>query len=205
MPWEVEYTDEFGQWWQELSEGQQDAVAARVELLMEYGPNLPYPYSSDIRGSRHGVMRELRAQSGGRPLRVFYAFDPRRTLILLIGGDKTGNDRFYEEYVPVADSLYDEHLEELRKGGADRMSGRHPFSELTSDFTPERRRRIDEMKRELLAEMPLHELRSGPGADPAGHGEDAEGEPARSVQAVAAGRRVSCPACGPTSRRWAAS
>ena len=39
------------------------------------------------------------------------------------------------------------------------MSGRHPFSELTKDFTPERRRRIDEMKRELLVEMPLHELR----------------------------------------------
>ena len=117
MPWEVEYTDDFGQWWQELSEGQQDAVAVRVELLMEYGPNLPYPYSSDIKGSRHGVMRELRAQSGGRPIRVFYAFDPRRTSILLIGGDKTGNDRFYEEYVPVADNLYDEHLEELRKEG----------------------------------------------------------------------------------------
>ena len=117
MPWEVEYTDEFGQWWQELSEGQQDAVAARVELLMEHGPNLPYPYSSDIRSSRHGVMRELRVQRGGRPLRVFYAFDPRRTSILLIGGDKTGNDRFYDEYVPVADDLYDEHLEELRKEG----------------------------------------------------------------------------------------
>ncbi len=39
------------------------------------------------------------------------------------------------------------------------MSGRHPFSELTRDFTPERRHRIAEMKRELLAEMPLHELR----------------------------------------------
>ncbi len=117
MPWEVEYTDEFGQWWQKLLEGQQDAVAARVELLMEHGPNLPYPYSSDIRSSRHGGMRELRVQSGGKPIRVFYAFDPRRTSILLIGGDKTGNDRFYEEYVPVADGLYDEHLEELRKEG----------------------------------------------------------------------------------------
>ncbi len=117
MRWDVEYTDEFGQWWQGLSEGQQDAVAARVELLAEHGPNLPYPYSSDIRGSRHGVMRELRVQSGGRPIRVFYAFDPRRTSILLIGGDKTGNDRFYEEYVPVADDLYDEYLEELRREG----------------------------------------------------------------------------------------
>ena len=95
-------------------EGQQDA---RVELLVEYGLNLPYPHSTDIRGSQHGVMRELRVQSGGRPIRVFYPFDPWRMLILLIGGDKTGNDRFYEEYVPVADSLYDEHLEELRKEG----------------------------------------------------------------------------------------
>ena len=39
------------------------------------------------------------------------------------------------------------------------MSGHHPFRELTRDIAPERRRRIDEMKRELLAEMPLHELR----------------------------------------------
>ena len=54
-------------------------------------------------------------QSGCRPLRVFYAFDPRRTSMLLIGGDKTGNDRFYEEYAPVAEDLYDEPLEELRK------------------------------------------------------------------------------------------
>ena len=116
MPWEVEYTDEFGEWWHTLTENQQNAVAARVELLMEHGPCLPFPFSSDIRGSRHGVMRELRAQSRGRPIRVFYAFDPRRMAILLIGGDKTGNDRFYERYVPVADNLYDVHLEGTAKG-----------------------------------------------------------------------------------------
>ena len=46
MSWEVEYTDEFGQWWQGLSEGQQDAMTARVKLMMEHGPNPPYPYSS---------------------------------------------------------------------------------------------------------------------------------------------------------------
>ncbi len=117
MPWEVEYTNEFDQWWHELSEVQQDSVTMVVELLMIDGPNLQYPYSSDIRGSRHGGMRELRMQSRGRPLRIFYAFDPRRSSILLIGGDKTGNDRFYEEFVPVADRLFDEHLEELRKEG----------------------------------------------------------------------------------------
>ena len=117
MPWEVEYTNEFGEWWRGLSTAQQDAVVARVALLIEHGPNLPYPYSSDVKGSRHRHIRELRVQSGGRPLRVFYAFDPRRTSILLIGGDKTGRERFYEMYVPIADELYDAHLEELRKEG----------------------------------------------------------------------------------------
>ena len=60
-------------------------------------------------------MRELRIQHSGRAFRVLYAFDPRRCAILLIGGDKTGKNRFYEEYVPLADRLYDEHLKTLRK------------------------------------------------------------------------------------------
>ena len=117
MPWEAEYADEFREWWRGLSENQQDALAARVELLMKHGPNLPYSHSSGVKGSRHGHMRELRVQVGGRPIRVFYAFDPRRMAILLIGGDKTGCQRFYELYVPIADDLHDVHLEELRKEG----------------------------------------------------------------------------------------
>lgn len=117
MKWEVEYTNEFGLWWTGLSEGEQEDVTAIVELLVEQGPRLPFPYSSGIESSRHGHMRELRVQSGGKPIRVFYAFDPRRSAILLIGGDKTGDDRFYERYVSLADKLYDEHLEELRKEG----------------------------------------------------------------------------------------
>ena len=46
---------------------------------------------------------------------MFYAFDPRRAAILLIGGCKTGDKRFYEKMVPIADDLYDTHLEELRR------------------------------------------------------------------------------------------
>lgn len=68
---------------------------------------------SGIETSRHKHMRELRIQHEGRPYRVLYAFDPRRTAILLIGGDKTGNNRWYEEYVPQADNIYDQHLKEL--------------------------------------------------------------------------------------------
>lgn len=115
MAWEVEYTNEFGRWWEALSEGEQEDVTAIVEILEEKGPQLPFPHSSGIETSRHSHMRELRVQSGGRPIRVFYAFDPRRAAILLIGGDKTGANRFYEEMVPLADELYDEHLAELRK------------------------------------------------------------------------------------------
>jgi hypothetical protein len=111
----VEYTDEFGIWWDSLTEAQQEAITAIVLQLQHRGPTLPFPYSSGIMGSRHAHMRELRVQSGERPLRVFYAFDPRRAAILLIGGDKTGDKRFYEKFVPIADRLYDEHLEELRK------------------------------------------------------------------------------------------
>jgi len=62
-------------------------------------------------------MRELRTQSSGRPLRAFYAFNPLRTAILLIGGDKTGDDRWYEKFVPIADWLYEQHLDEIQREG----------------------------------------------------------------------------------------
>ena len=115
--WEVEYTDEFEQWWSSLTEDEQVSIAASVQLLEDRGPSLGFPHSSGINGSKHGHMRELRTQHDGNPFRTLYAFDPRRAAILLIGGDKTGDDRWYITNVPIADRLYDEHLEELRKEG----------------------------------------------------------------------------------------
>lgn len=88
-----------------------------VLLLGDRGPQLDHPYSSGITQSRHSHMRELRIQHAGRPYRVLYAFNPRRIGILLLGGDKTGDKRWYETHVPIADRLYDEHLEELRMEG----------------------------------------------------------------------------------------
>ena len=85
--------------------------------LIEFGPALGFPHSSKVVTSRYPQMRELRTQSSGRPLRTLYAFNPERTAVLLIGGDKTGNDRWYESFVPVADRLFDEHLNELRLEG----------------------------------------------------------------------------------------
>jgi hypothetical protein len=115
--WEVEGTDGFAGWFASLSDDEQVSVGRIVDLLVEHGPSLPFPYSSGVEISRHRHMRELRVQHQGRPYRVLYAFDPRRAAILLLGGDKTGDDRWYEENVPKADASYDKHLRQLEQEG----------------------------------------------------------------------------------------
>ena len=115
--WVVEYTDQFEAWWSGLTAEEQVSVDASVLLLEEFGPLLVRPHSDTIKGSRFPNMKELRVQNQGRPLRVLYAFDPRRAAILLLGGDKTGDARWYEVQVPIADRLYAEHLATLRREG----------------------------------------------------------------------------------------
>ena len=63
-------------------------------------------------------MRELRTQIAGRPLRTLYAFNPLRSAILLIGVEKTGDDRWYEKFVPIAERPFEWHLLELKKEGS---------------------------------------------------------------------------------------
>ena len=112
--WQVETLDAFDEWWQTLTEQEQDDTTAIIELLEEKGAHLPFPFSSGIEGSKFSHMRELRIQSHGEPIRVFYAFDPRRTAILIIGGSKTGKGkRFYKDYIPKADKLFEEHLKSM--------------------------------------------------------------------------------------------
>ena len=88
-----------------------------MKLLIERGPQLHRPHVDTLKAPRHSNMKELRIQSGGKPLRGFFAFDPQRSAILLIGGDKTGDKRFYNRMIPLADDLFDKHLEELKKKG----------------------------------------------------------------------------------------
>ena len=119
VAWEAEFTDEFEQWWNFLFESEQGKADARVRLLMERGPNLGFPFSSQVKSSRYPEMRELRAQAGGDPLRMLYAFDPRRIAILLVAGDKTGDDRWYETNVTIADRLFERHLQTIEKERAE--------------------------------------------------------------------------------------
>ena len=117
MTTDIEYTDEFEEWWSNLEDSEQNDIVSIVTLLEKRGINLGYPYSSKINSSKHSQMRELRIQSKGKPIRIFYAFDPKRDAILLIGGDKTGDKRFYKRMIPIADRLYDIYLEEIRREG----------------------------------------------------------------------------------------
>jgi hypothetical protein len=115
--WEVEVTDEFVDWWQGLSDDQQESVTDRVDLLAERGPDLGRPVVDRIEASRHQNMKELRASQGGA-LRVLFMFDPRRQVILLVGGDKSGDWRgWYDKAIPQADDLYDRYLAELHDEG----------------------------------------------------------------------------------------
>lgn len=113
MAWEINVTSTFEYWYTALSDPAAEDVTATVDLLEEHGPDLRFPFSSGVEGSKHTHMRELRIQHAGRPYRVLYAFDPFRAAVLLLGGDKTGDGRWYEENVPKADRLYAEYLAEL--------------------------------------------------------------------------------------------
>ena len=117
MAWDVEHTNEFQEWWESLDPDEQHSVALSVAAIIDEGPNLGRPQVDTVNGSRHSNMKELRTQHHGRPYRTFFAFDPRRSAILLIGGDKTGDDRFYDRMIPIADDLFDDYLRELKEEG----------------------------------------------------------------------------------------
>ena len=109
---EIVATDEFAGWYSGLDDDMAEDVAVSVDLLAVEGVRLGYPRSSAIEGASF-ALRELRIQSMGRPVRVFYAFDPVRNAVLIIGGDKTGDDRFYIRMVSLAERIWKEYLDEV--------------------------------------------------------------------------------------------
>jgi len=80
MAWDVEYTDQFDDWWEGLTEDQQEAVTARVELLEQQGPSLGRPIVDSLQGTKVHNLKELRCAKDGA-LRVLFVFDPRRTAV----------------------------------------------------------------------------------------------------------------------------
>lgn len=111
MAWEIRATTQYHDWFWGLAENEQDGIETILAHLRDRGPGLGRPLADTIRGSRHSNMKELRCPGN---VRILFAFDPNRTAILLLGGDKTKRwEKWYEEAIPVADRLFDEHLESL--------------------------------------------------------------------------------------------
>ena len=113
---DVVTTDEFLDWYENLDDVDAGRVFSSVEVLRAHGTQLSFPHSSKIGGTTVALF-ELRVQSRGRPLRIFYAFDPARDAVLIIGGDKgsEGDRRFYARMIPVAETIWAEYLAELAR------------------------------------------------------------------------------------------
>ena len=115
MTWEILFCDEFEQEFLEMALSLQDELLAHLHVLAAHGPSLGRPLVDTLKGSRHRHMKELRFFFNSRPYRFFFAFDPKRQGIVLVGGDKGGDKRFYKRRIPVADERYDNHLQSLKE------------------------------------------------------------------------------------------
>ena len=116
MAWAIEGTDEFQEWFAELTAAERMSVARKIDLLEQAGPALGRPDADHLKGSRYPNMKELRVQHAGDAYRIFFAFDPRRAGILLLGGRKA-DKQWYKSAVAAADKIYKRYLEELEDEG----------------------------------------------------------------------------------------
>ena len=117
MAWSIKVTEEYAAWFTALIKDDLASaiqVAQAVSALREEGPALGRPLVDRIQGSRIHHLKELRSGSAARSeIRVLFAFDPTRSALLLLGGDKAGNwQRWYRENIPLAEQLYLEYTEE---------------------------------------------------------------------------------------------
>jgi len=109
--WNIQVTEAYKAWHFSLNISKRARVVATIALLQKEGPNLGRPYADTIKESRFSQMKELRVQSMGDPVRIFFAFSPDRSAILLCAGSKAGNEkRFYTEMIARADDEFTEYL-----------------------------------------------------------------------------------------------
>ncbi len=110
MAWEVLFDREFKAWYSNLEIDLREEITTGVNLLEIRGPNLGRPKVDTIKGSKIPNLKELRIQFKGEPWRILFAFDPKRKCILLIGGNKTGDERWYKTNIPIAENRYFRYL-----------------------------------------------------------------------------------------------
>ena len=115
MPYTVNTSEAFEDWFTSQEEGLQNRITAMVSLLEEQGPQLRRPFADTLEGSSLSNLKELRVQHRGDPYRILFAFDPKREALLLIGGNKAGDKRWYKKMIPVAEAIFEKHLENLKE------------------------------------------------------------------------------------------
>lgn len=105
--WKVITVDTFDLWFLNLNKAEQTSILAGIFKLEEFGPILGRPDVDTLTGTKQVKnLKELRIQHQGKPYRLFFAFDPLRQAVLLCGGDKTGNKRFYKQMIPIAETEF---------------------------------------------------------------------------------------------------
>jgi hypothetical protein len=115
MAWRVDFHPTFLEEFQEFSTAVQDEIAALIQLLGVFGPQLGRPRCDTLKGSKHANMKELRFTADNGAWRLAFAFDPSRKAVLLVAGSKSGvsEARFYKRLIKLADERLDQHVGQL--------------------------------------------------------------------------------------------
>jgi hypothetical protein len=116
MIWDIIFHRDFEEWFFAQETDVQLSIAMVLDVLEEQGAGLGRPYVDAIKGSAYSNMKELRVQHDGKPYRILFAFDPQRQAVLLMGGNKGGDARWYDVNIPIADRRFAEYLEETEGG-----------------------------------------------------------------------------------------
>lgn len=124
MPYSVIYLDEFAAWLRAQEEDLQDRTVAQLELLKEYGPLLGRPYVDTLKGSEIANLKELRFAYDRAPIRILFAFDPKQQAVIILGGNKAVDKRWYETNIPIAEKLYKAHIERQKEEDEKKKKGK---------------------------------------------------------------------------------
>ncbi len=115
MQWSLIYHDEFAAWLAAQEEPLQDEALAHLEMLKDRGPLLGRPYVDTLKGSSLANLKELRFEIKRAPIRILFAFDPKRQAVILLGGNKQTTKRWYDINIPIAEKRFRQHVEALSK------------------------------------------------------------------------------------------
>ena len=115
MQWSLIYHDEFATWLTDQEEDLQNEALAYLEMLKDRGPLLGRPYVDTLKGSSLTNLKELRFEYQRAPIRILFAFDPKRQAVILLGGNKQADKRWYERNIPIAEKRFKQHVQNLDK------------------------------------------------------------------------------------------